>query len=289
MGTAAVTYHAIEIERSGSTAIIRLNRPEQLNAWDWRMSKELRHAYAALDADDDVRAIVLTGAGRAFCAGAGLVKSGETFDGTRRRDEFDDQYPGPSKSASELLTPLIAAINGAAVGAGITLAMAADIRVVAEDAKLGFVFNRRGVMPDADLLWSLPRTIGYSRAMDLLLTGRMFNGREAVDLGLATRAVPTEEVLPVALEIARDIAENVAPVSAAITRLVGLRAVDEVDRDTVLQWQRVLFAWTGKQPDAVEGVRAFLERRPPVWKLSKNKDLPRELLEPIMVQEEQHG
>ena len=289
MGTVAVTYHAIEIQRSGSTAIIRLNRPEQLNAWDWRMSRELRHAYAALDADDDVRVIVLTGAGRAFCAGAGLVKSGETFDGTRRRDEFDDQYPGPSKGAAELLTPLIAAINGAAVGAGITLAMAADIRVVAEDAKLGFVFNRRGVMPDADLLWSLPRTIGYSRAMDLLLTGRIFNGREAVDLGLATRAVLTEDVLPVALEIARDIAENVAPVSAAITRLVGLRAVGEVDRDTVLHWQRILFAWTGKQPDAVEGVRAFLERRPPVWTLSKNKDLPRELLEPIMVQEEQHG
>jgi enoyl-CoA hydratase/carnithine racemase len=289
MGAAAVTYQALEIQRSGSTAIIRLNRPEQLNAWDWRMSKELRHAYAALDADDDVRAIVLTGAGRAFCAGAGLVKSGETFDGTRRRDEFDDEYPGPSKSASELLTPLVAAINGAAVGAGITLAMSADIRVVAEDAKLGFVFNRRGVMPDADLLWSLPRTIGYSRAMDLLLTGRIFNGREAVDLGLATRAVPAEEVLPVALEIARDIAENVAPVSAAITRLVGLCAVDEVDRATVLQWQRVLFAWTGRQPDAVEGVRAFLERRAPVWKLSKNKDLPRELLEPIVVQDEQHG
>src|SRR5260221_14344954 len=101
MGTAAVTYHAIEIERSGSTAIIRLNRPEQLNAWDWRMSKELRPAYAALDADDDVRAIVLTGAGRGFCAGAGLGKRGGAFDGTHRRDEFDGQYTRPSKHRSE--------------------------------------------------------------------------------------------------------------------------------------------------------------------------------------------
>src|SRR5207245_1260373 len=113
--------------------------------------------------------------------------SGETFDGTRRREAFDERYPGPTKNASELLTPLIAAINGAAVGAGLTMAMTADIRVVAEDAKLGFVFNRRGVMPDGDLLWSLPRTIGFARSMDLLLTGRIFSGREAYELGLVSR------------------------------------------------------------------------------------------------------
>jgi enoyl-CoA hydratase/carnithine racemase len=282
MSVSTVTYEAIEVERDGAIAIVRLNRPDQLNAWDWQMSREMTHAYAALDADDAIRAIVLTGAGRAFCAGAGLVKSGATFDGSRRRDEFDQRYPGPLKNASELLTPLIGAINGAAVGAGLTMAMTADIRVVAEDAKLGFVFNRRGVMPDADLLWSLPRTIGFARSMDLLLTGRVFNGREAFELGLAARVAPAAEVLDVALGIARDIAENVAPVSAAITRLLGWRAVGDVDRRTVLAWQRDLFRWTGQQADAVEGVRAFLERRTPEWKLSKNKDLPRELLDPIL-------
>lgn len=277
MTAQTVTYQAIEVERDGAIAIMRLNRPDQLNAWDWQMSREMQHAYAELDADDSVRAIVLTGAGRAFCAGASLAPTGETFDGTRKQHAFDDLYPGPLKSASELVTPLVAAINGAAVGAGMTLAMGADIRVVAEDAKLGFVFNRRGVIPDADLLWSLPRTIGNARSMDLLLTGRIFLGREAYELGLASRAVPAAKVLDVALEIARDIAVNVAPVSAAITKIIGRRALEE-DRRTVAGWQKELFRWAGKQPDAVEGVRAFLDRRAPEWKLSKTKDLPADLL-----------
>jgi enoyl-CoA hydratase/carnithine racemase len=282
MAVSTVTYQAIELERHGAVTIMRLNRPDQLNAWDWQMSREMQHAYAALDEDDSVRAIVVTGAGRAFCAGASLAPSGETFDGTRKRDEFDDRYPGPSKNATELATPVIAAINGPAVGAGMTLAMSADIRVVAEDAKLGFVFNRRGVMPDADLLWSLPRVIGYSRAMDLLLTGRIFLGREAYDLGLVSRVVPAADVLKVGLEIAHDIADNVAPVSAAITKIVGKRALEETDQKKVLQWQRDLFRWTGQQADAVEGGRAFLDRRQPKWKLRKTKDLPRDLLAPIV-------
>ena len=277
-----VTYESILVSREGQVAVMTLNRPDQLNAWDWRMSREMGHAFAEMDADDDVRAIVLTGAGRAFCAGAGLVKTGATFDGTRRRDEFDEALPGPTKHAAELMTPVIAAVNGAAVGAGLTMAMGADIRIVAEDAKLGFVFNRRGVMPDADLLWSLPRTIGYARSMDLLLTGRVFRGREAAELGLAVKALPAEQVLPAAMEMAHDIATNVAPVSAAITKLVGRAAVNDVDRRTVLQWQRDLFAWTGRQPDAKEGVTAFLERRDPEWTLRTSTDMPDELLDPIL-------
>ena len=280
-----ITYDAIALSRAGQVAVLTLNRPDQLNAWDWRMHREMGHAFAELDADDDVRAIVVTGAGRAFCAGAALVKSGETFDGSRRREEFDEALPGPSRQPPELLTPVIAAMNGAAVGVGMTIAMSADLRVVAEDAKYGFVFNRRGIMPDADLLWTLPRTIGYSRSMDLLLTGRVFRGREAVELGLAVKALPAEEVLSAAMEMAHDIATNVAPVSAAITKLVGRRAVDDVDRATVLAWQRELFAWTGRQADAKEGVTAFLERRDPQWQLSKNDDLPRDLLAPIVGEE----
>jgi enoyl-CoA hydratase/carnithine racemase len=277
-----ITYETIEVRRDQLVGTIVLDRPDQLNAWDWQMHRELRHAFAALDADDDVRAIVLTGAGRAFCAGASLAKSGETFDGTRRRDEFDERYPGPAKGPTELFTPVIGAINGPAVGAGLTLAMGADIRIVAADAKLGFVFNRRGVMPDADLLWSLPRMIGYTRAIDLLLTGRISRGAEAVELGLASRALPAEEVLPAAMEIAQDIAENVAPVSAAITKVVGQRAVDEIDRATVARWQRELFRWTGQQADAVEGVRAFLDRRPPQWTLRTSTDMPTELLDELL-------
>jgi enoyl-CoA hydratase/carnithine racemase len=267
-------YQAIDVTIDQAVATITLNRPERLNAWDWQMHRELRTAYAALDASDDVRVIVLTGAGRAFCAGAALAPKGETFDGSRDPAAWNERYPGPALDAHELRTPVIAAINGAAVGAGITMAVACDLRIAAEDAKIGFVFNRRGVIPDADLLWSLPRLIGYTRAMDLLLTGRIFSGREAADVGLVSRAVPRDEVLTAATEMARDIAENVAPVSAAITKQVARRFLEETDRSAALEHERVLFRWAGQQADAREGVEAFLERRPARWQLSKHTPWP---------------
>ena len=267
-------YDTIEVSVDEAVATIRLNRPEQLNAWDWQMHHELRAAYAALDASDEVRAIILTGAGRAFCAGAALMPKGATFDGSQDPHAWDQRYPGPAKDAPELMTPVIAAINGAAVGAGITMAVSCDIRIAAEDAKIGFVFNRRGVIPDADLLWSLPRLIGYARAMDLLLTGRIFTGREAAEVGLVSRAVPRQDVVPVATDMARDIAENVAPASAAITKQVAQRFLEEVDRKAALDYQRVLFRWAGQQADAREGVEAFLQRRPAQWRLSKHAEPP---------------
>jgi enoyl-CoA hydratase/carnithine racemase len=267
-------YDTIDVEVDQALATITLNRPDQLNAWDWQMHRELRTAYAALDASDDVRVIVLTGAGRAFCAGAALAPKGETFDGSRDPAAWNDRYPGPTADAPDLMTPVIAAINGAAVGAGITMAVSCDIRIAAEDAKIGFVFNRRGVIPDADLLWSLPRLIGYARAMDLLLTGRIFSGREAAEVGLVSRAVPTEDVLAVATEMARDIAVNVAPVSAGITKRVARQFLEETDRLAALERERVLFRWAGQQVDAREGVEAFLQRRPAQWKLSKQTPLP---------------
>jgi enoyl-CoA hydratase/carnithine racemase len=276
MTNTAFDYETIEVTVDRAVATITLNRPDQLNAWDWQMHRELRTAYAALDADDDVRVIVLTGAGRAFCAGAALAPKGETFDGSRDPAAWNERYPGPALEAHELMTPVIAAINGAAVGAGITMAVACDLRIAAEDAKIGFVFNRRGVIPDADLLWSLPRLIGYARAMDLLLTGRIFSGREAAEVGLVSRAVPKHEVLAVATEMATDIAENVAPVSAAITKQVARRFLEETDREAALERERVLFRWTGQQADAREGVQAFLERRPAHWQLPKHTPWPPE-------------
>jgi enoyl-CoA hydratase/carnithine racemase len=274
MTTAIPAYDTIAVAVADQVATVTLNRPDQLNAWDWQMHRELRHCYAALDADDGVRAIVLTGAGRAFCAGASLVPTGATFDGSRDPRAFDARYPGATAEAPELLTPVIAAINGPAVGAGLTMAMACDIRVAADDAKLGFVFNRRGVMPDADLLWSLPRLIGYARAMDVLLTGRIFTGKEAAELGLASRSAPRDEVLALATQMARDIAVNVAPVSAALTKQVTRQFLEETDRAAALERQRILFRWCGQQPDAREGVAAFLQRRAPQWQLSKHTPLP---------------
>lgn len=270
----ASTYDSIVVDTDGPVGIVTLDRPDVLNSWDWLMSAEMNHAFAAMDRDDGIRAIVLTGAGRAFCAGAGLLPRGRTFDGSQSRDDGRAKATGPQRSAESLRTPVIAAVNGAAVGAGITMALRCDIIYAADNAKLGFVFNRRGVMPDADLLWSLPRLIGYARAIDLLLTGRIFNGAEAERIGLASRALPTSEVLPAAIAAAHDIAENVAPVSAAITKLVARRFLEETDQKAALELQRELFRWTGQHADAAEGVNAFKEKRAPRWTLSKTEDFP---------------
>jgi enoyl-CoA hydratase/carnithine racemase len=274
-----MTYDQIVVDRQGPIELITLNRPEAMNAWTWRMSAELGEAFDRADADDDVRAIVVTGAGRAFCAGADLGGGGATFSGGSKVIGGADDVERARRStpAHRLNTPVIAAINGAAVGAGLTMTVEWDLRVVADDAKLGFVFNRRGVMPDGDLLWLVPRMIGFGPAMDLLLTGRLFTGREAKELGLVHRAVPRGEVVEHALELARDIAVNTAPVSVAITKRVLYDFLTEPDRGRALAAQGELFAWTGRQADAVEGVRAFLEKRPARWQLRTSTDLPDQL------------
>lgn len=274
-----VEYGTILVDVDGPVATVTLHRPDALNAWTWQMDAELQHAFHHLDADDAIRAIVVTGAGRAFCAGADLGGGGATFSGS------DDSAVGSPREWYErlgvrridprdLATPIIAAVNGHAVGAGLTMAVMYDLRIVAEDAKLGFVFNRRGVMPDADILWTVPRMIGFARGLDLLLTGRIFSGAEAVEMGLAARAVPRDEVLAVAREAAHDIARNTAPVSAAITKRLAYRFLDDADHAACTRLQTELFAWTGRQADAAEGVLAFLEKRAPDWKLRKQGDLP---------------
>ncbi len=271
-----MTYEQIRVEQDGPVLLITLDRPDAMNAWTWQMSAELGDAFAEADADDEVRAIVITGAGRAFCAGADLGGGGGTFSGESRAigSADDARAARGSTPAHRLNTPVIAAINGAAVGAGLTMTMEWDLRVAADEAKLGFVFNRRGIMPDADLLWLIPRMIGYGPAMDLLLTGRIFNGTEALQLGLVNRSVPREAVLDTALELARDIAANTAPVSVAITKRVLYEFLLEGDRSAAARRQGELFGWTGRQADAREGVMAFLEKRPPSWQLSKTRDLP---------------
>ncbi len=272
-------YEQIFVDRRGSVALVTLDRPEQMNAWTWTMAAELADEFASLDADDSCRAIVVTGAGRAFCAGADLGGGESTFSGK-------SEAVGPRDAAAAALaadrpyrlkTPIIAAINGAAVGAGLTMTMEWDLRVVSEEAKLGFVFNRRGIMPDADLLWIVPRLIGASAAMDLLLTGRIFRGPEAERLGLVHRCVPRDDVVDTAMELAEDIATNTGPLSAAITKRVLWEFLEETDRAAALKRQQQLFAWTGRQADAREGVMAFLERRDPEWSLSKNSDYPEDL------------
>ena len=249
-------------------ATVTLNRPERMNAWNAQLAAELSQALDTADADDDVRAVVLTGAGRAFCAGADLEAGGSTFD---RRDgnRGDDQ---PLRLPYQLRKPVVAAINGAAVGVGITYPLLADLRFVAADAKISFAFVRRGMIPELASHALLPRVLGLSNAADLLLSGRMISGTEAAAMGLASAALPAAEVLPAAVERAREFT-LAAPVSVAIgKRLIWENLLPDMKATTAKE--EPLFAWVGQQADAREGIESFLQRRSPEWKLRPATDTP---------------
>jgi enoyl-CoA hydratase/carnithine racemase len=252
-------------------ATITLHRPERMNAYTAQMGAELNAHLVRCDEDDAVRAVVVTGAGRAFCAGADLERGGETFAGG---PQTAGGRPARTIQPWEVRKPIIAAINGAAVGVGMTIPLQYDMRVAAREAKLGFLFVRRGVMTELSSTWILPRLVGIARAADLLLSGRIVLGEEAAALGLVNEAVPAAEVLPRAQAIAREIAENCAPVSVALTKrmiwehLGGPPPVEVAKREA-----KALYA-LGKLADSREGVTSFLEKRKPHWTLSPTKDMP---------------
>ena len=260
----------LRFELEDGVATITLQRPERDNAFSHRMGVGLSKAYRRCDEDDDVRVVVLTGAGRAFCVGADMSAGAATFE---RQKSSDFSAAAIDPPAFAIRKPVIAAVNGHAIGLGFTLALQCDIRLVAREAKYGVLQVRRGVMPDAYAHFTLPRIAGFARAADLLLTGRKIDGDEAVALGLASRALAAEEVLPAALEIARDIAVNTAPLSVAVTKRLlwesgGLSASDVERKETALHHHLM------GRPDAVEGVTAYLERRRPKWTLKVSKDWP---------------
>jgi enoyl-CoA hydratase/carnithine racemase len=272
MPEASTTYETLLVELDRGVALVTLNRPEQLNAFNRQMTTELYDALAAFDADASVRAVVVTGAGRAFCSGAelgaGMVDGGETADTAGTTDTDGAAERGQSALDMrpwEMGTPIVAAINGAAVGMGLTYPLMWDIRIAAEDAKLGLVFTRRGLLPEGNSLWLLSRLIGASRALELLITGRIFSGTEAAELGVVTRAVPTAQVLDAAVELAVDIATNTSPTSVAVTKRLFYRYLDQGDRMAARKEELDAFRWMTGQPDAREGVAAFREKRPPNW------------------------
>jgi enoyl-CoA hydratase/carnithine racemase len=265
-----VEEHA-RVETSDGVTVVTLDRPDRLNAFTGPMGVALSRAYAEADADDAVRAVVVTGAGRAFCAGADFEPSGaETF--ASPRDEAFTASP-IDPPAWEVRKPVIAAINGHAIGIGLTLAMQCDLRIVAEDARLGFVHVRRGVIPDAHSHWTVPRAVGFARAAELLLTGRTFTGAQAVELGLVNRALPAGDVLDGAREVAHDIAVNTAPLSVALSKRL-LWSSAALDPDEVERLETELHRHVMGKADAREGVLAWLEKREPRWSLSPTDDWP---------------
>ncbi|HPD55957.1 MAG TPA: enoyl-CoA hydratase-related protein [Smithellaceae bacterium] len=268
-----MAYSEILFTIEDGIATITLNRPQAMNSWTPQMAREMGAALLATDKDDVVRAVVITGAGKTFCAGADLsgdvaFKLGETQDEETRRDSL----AFPAVMPWQIRKPVIAAINGHAIGVGITFAMNCDIRFVAQDAKIQFAFVRRGITPELSSHVIVPRVAGLSRAADLLLTGRMITGDELAQMGLASKALPAAEVLPAALELAREF-HKAAPVSVALSkRLLWdnlTTGVAEVDAK-----EFKIFEWICTQPDALEGIESFLQKRAPQWKMSVRRDFP---------------
>jgi enoyl-CoA hydratase/carnithine racemase len=260
-----MAFEQIQTELSDGVLQITLNRPERLNAWTPVMARELHEAFDESDANDDVRAVIVTGAGRGFCAGADLGAGGETFD--YRARGVEDAVPRDNGGQFTLRVfaskkPVIAAINGPAVGVGATMTLPMDVRLAAADAKLGFVFARRGIVPEACSSWFLPRVVGISRAMEWVSTGRVFSAQEALEAALVRSLHPKEELLGAARELAREIADNTAPVSVALARQMMWRMRGgEHPMVAHRADSRAMFA-RGQSADAVEGVTSFLEKRP---------------------------
>ena len=249
------------VDVDAGVAVLTLNRAEHLNAYTADMGAQLSRAYRDCDEDDDVRAIVVTGAGRAFCAGADFSASTSPFDAPTDTT-FTASPIDPA--AFELRKPVIAALNGHAIGIGLTIALQADVRIVAADAKYGVVQVRRGVIPDCMSHWTLAHLTNLGVAAEVLLTGRTFDGTEAVTLGIANKALPAGQVLEHAVEIARDIATNVAPMSAALCkRLLWDSAINGYAPRQVASLETQLHHRVMGTDDAGEGIAAFLDRRPP--------------------------
>jgi len=270
-------YEQILTDTSEGLLTITLNRPDRLNAWTGQMGHELRAAFDAADGDDDVRAIIITGAGRAFCAGADLEGGGETFD-YRKRDTAGaagrDNGGEFTLRVFDSKKPVIAAINGPAVGVGATMTLPMDIRLAADDARIGFVFARRGIIPEACSSWFLPRVVGISQAMEWVSTGRVFDAQEGLDGGLLKSLHPKDELLDAARAIGREIAENTAPVSVALARQLMWRMLGAEHPMFAHRADSRGMVARGQSADAVEGVTSFLEKRPAVFIDRVSEGLP---------------
>ncbi len=268
-----MAFETLLYEVADHVATITFNRPDKMNTWNGTVAAELSAALLDANADSDVRAIILTGAGRAFCAGADLEGGGGTFS---NRDRPEPTEPGTNVRTVhpyQIDKPVIAAINSAAVGVGMTYPMLCDIRLAAEGAKLGFVFTRRGMMPELAAHLIVQRVAGLSNAADVLMSGRIFTAEEAAQMGIVSKVLPKDELLPAARSMAADYV-NTAPASVAITKRLLWRGLHSSPED-MMNDENPAFAWLGNQSDATEGVVSFLEKRPPEWKMTPD-DIPDE-------------
>ncbi|WP_084395584.1 crotonase/enoyl-CoA hydratase family protein [Henriciella aquimarina] len=278
-------FDEIKLEKENGVAVLTLYRPEKMNAFTGKMMQEMVEAFDETDKDDDVKVVIVTGSGdRAFCAGADLSEGAKTFDYVARADEakaVKKEEDGHRDSGGRLtlrifesLKPVIGAINGAAVGIGVTMQLPMDIRIASDNARFGFVFNKRGINPEAASGWFLPRLVGISKALEWCYTGRVFPAAEALAGGLVSEVVPQADLMSRAQELAREIADNTAPVSNALTRhmmwrmLGAAHPMDAHIVDSAAIYER------GQSGDAKEGVTSFLEKRPAEYTGKVSSEMP---------------
>jgi enoyl-CoA hydratase/carnithine racemase len=278
-----MTPSTIRYDVDQGIATITLNRPEKLNAFTRDMGRELIAAFDEIDRDDAVRAVIVTGAGRGFCAGADLSGGAKTFDYASRGmvqgvDLADDSARDGGGRVTlrifECLKPVIAAVNGPAVGVGATMLLPMDIRLASKSARFGFVFARRGVVMEACSSWFLPRLVGLSQAMEWTMTGRVFDAAEALQGRLVKKVLPPDELLPAARALAREVADNTSGISVALMRQMQWRMLGADHPMEAHKIDSRLMVQTGAADDAREGVAAFLEKRPARFPGRVSKDMP---------------
>ncbi len=268
---------------------ITLNRPDKLNAFNATMQRELIEAFDDADRNDDVRVVIVTGAGRGFCAGADLSSGADTFDRDARRGpvkrnadgKVDYSDPNVRDGGGQVtlrifksVKPVIAAVNGPAVGIGVTMQLPMDIRIASEDARFGFVFSRRGIVPEAASSWFLPRIVGISQALEWTYSGRVFSAQEALAGKLVSKVVPANELIPAARAIAKEIADNTAPVSVALIRQMMWRMLGADDPMEAHKIDSRGIYERGRSADVKEGVVSFLEKRPAKFGDKVSSDMP---------------
>ena len=271
-----MSYETLLSKLEDGILTVTLNRPERLNAFNPTMGRDLLRLFDEVDANDEIRVVILTGAGRGFCAGADLAEGGGAFDHSEDSAAAEHRDGGGlcTLRIFECTKPVIAAINGPAVGFGVTLTLPMDIRIASEEARFGFVFARRGIIPEACSSWFLPRVVGISQAMEWLATGRVFGAQEAYEGGLVSKLVPADELLPTAGALAAEIAQNTSAISVALSRQLMWRMLGaDHPMEAHKLDSRGLYTM-GRSPDGYEGVQSFLEKRPPKFSMKVSTDMP---------------
>lgn len=277
-----MSYETLKYEIDGGILTITLNRAERMNAFNGQMCRELIAAFDRADADDDVKVAIVTGAGKAFCAGADLERGGDTWSGHAERMAQQDsaqRYVGDgggqvTRRIFDFNKPVIAAINGPAVGVGITMTLAMDIRLAAPNVKMGFVFAGRGIVPEACSSWFLPRIVGISKALEWCYSARVFKSEEALEAGLVRSLHAPDELLPAARALAQEFIDNASAVSIAMTRHMMWRMLSAPHPIDAHEVDTAALAALGKSADAREGITAFLEKRKADFRDRVSKNMP---------------